>query len=146
MGRVGGGPSTHSGWAFFSLAPCFLSLIGFLYFCPLCPASVASPGPCLCPGGRGRQTWREGPWHQISFLLSGQQSPKCPRAGLGWDPVQPRCSPFCVGPLHTVQWLLLSHCRPGEEFHPINSYTSPWQHGLPTLPKKGDRSTKTRGS
>lgn len=27
MGRVGGGPSTHSGWAFFSLAPCFLSLI-----------------------------------------------------------------------------------------------------------------------
>lgn len=31
-----------------------------------------------------------------------------------------------------------------EEFHPINSATSPWQHRLPTLPKIGDRSAHAR--
>lgn len=121
--------------------------------CPLFPTSNWYPLPLsahpvlvLVLGDRGRHIQGEGPWHQLSFLLSGQQSQKAPRAGLGGEPVQPRCLPYCVGHLSTVQWLLPSHRWPSEEFHPINSYTSPWQHRLPTLPKIGDRSTDTKGA
>lgn len=138
----------------FSLAPCFLSLLGLPQ--PHLPSLLSicltlPPCPCLCPGGEGRgegegaaRHRRKGRQQRISFLLSGQQSLNSPQAGFGHDPRRPRCSLFCSGHLNTVQPLLPFHRQPCEEFRPINSSTSPWQHRLPTLPKIRDRSAATK--
>lgn len=127
-------------WAFFSLAPSFLVGPLFTSLPSLCGISLS------LPLSWGQQRQRARPQHRISFLPSGQHSWKSPRAGFGCDPVRPRCSPFCFGHLNTVQPLLPSHHQPCEEFHPINSSTSPWQHKLLTLLKIGDRSTDARGA
>lgn len=113
-----------------------LSLVSSLPLVPLFPSL-----PSLCgifpsspvPWGRGRQLRREGPWRQISLLLSGQQSQTCPRAGLGW------AEPLCSRGAQTFVLGILTLCS--GSCHPT---ASPVRSSIPLTPTHHHGNTGSR--